>query len=102
MKKMIFLLLLAIPFSLAALNLIDLMKDGKFDKIEDAVKDGADVNVRDKNGWTPIMYSSAYFHDAEITRLFINAGADIDARNLKGATSLMIAAWNNTNTSVIT
>lgn len=51
------------------------------------VKAGADVNIKNEEGMTALMYA----HDAEQTYFFIKAGADVNATDNKGYTALMYA-----------
>ena len=48
-----------------------------------------DINTKDNDGMTPLMYAS-YKSDLEIIRLLLNNGADINARRNDGKTALMI------------
>ena len=84
---------------------------------------GAEVNVRNNDGWTPLMIAargSGWHHDSrnenrsgrlilrakgsdklEFIQLFIEGGAEVNARNNDGWTPLMIAArWCN-NSEII-
>ncbi|MDC3309545.1 ankyrin repeat domain-containing protein [bacterium] len=48
---------------------------------------GADVNARDKDGYTPLLLAAGY-STAESIQLLIAAGADVNARTEKGYTPL--------------
>ncbi len=51
--------------------------------IDEAIRDGADVNCKTDLGYTPLMYASV-FNNAEIARYLIRKGASVDARNNYG------------------
>lgn len=57
---------------------------------------GADVNVRDENGWSPLMkacYNAELKHGfADVVQALITAGADIEAPIGYGVRPLMLAA----------
>ena len=50
------------------------------------VQHGANVNVKNTNGETPLMRVAGY--DAELARLLLDNGADIDYMNVGGGTAL--------------
>ncbi len=60
---------------------------------------GADVDIRDQPGWTPLMWAS-YLGAAEIARLLVQSGADVRAKSVlqedgvfsPGTTPLMLAS----------
>lgn len=51
---------------------------------------GADVNVRNKFGETPLLRSLQYGHEP-LARLLIEHGADVNATTEEGETALMVA-----------
>ena len=55
---------------------------------------GADVNAKDKNGWTP-LYAVIRYDAAEAAKLLIDRGADIEATSSYGNTLLHLAAEAN-------
>lgn len=67
-----------------------------FLKIKDLINKGADVNAKNTNGWTPLMYMSA-IGNKEIANLLIDKGANINERNNHGQTPLFFSAhWGQT------
>ena len=61
------------------------------DHIKILIKEGADVNIRADNKFTPLMFAIAEGHK-EIVEILIDAGADIYATLDGGAAALAIAA----------
>jgi ankyrin repeat protein len=55
------------------------------------IKAGADVNVRGKDGATPLYAASRHGYE-KIVRLLLDAGADVSAATTNGATPLLIAS----------
>ena len=53
-----------------------------------------DVNTRNNDGHTALMFASRYsdeYSNIETVKLLIKSGADVNARNNQGKTALMIA-----------
>jgi len=60
------------------------------------IERGADVNVVDKNGMTPLLWAANVdFGDAAIVELLLKAGARPDARSRDGLTPLELARKHN-------
>jgi ankyrin repeat protein len=51
---------------------------------------GADVNVRGRHGYTPLIHA-ALKNDAEIVRILVEAGADVNVRADSGETPLLLS-----------
>ena len=64
---------------------------GKSDKVRDLIKQGADVNIRDFLGMTPLMHA-ANMGQTDIAGLLIEAGGKCEAVDNAGRTPLMLAA----------
>ena len=61
-----------------------------------------DVNVRDSDQWTPLMYAVCSDKDSEgKVRLLLDHGADRDMKGKYGRTALDIARSNNSPAAVI-
>ncbi len=55
---------------------------------------GINVNLKDRNGWTPLM-NTAHSGDVVVAGMLLRAGADINARNSFGTTALGVARQHN-------
>jgi ankyrin repeat protein len=51
----------------------------------------ADLNKKNRGGWTPLMYACYIGHD-NIVNLLLDAGVNVNVKNHKGHTPLMLAA----------
>ena len=56
---------------------------------------GADVNARDKDELTPLMFAAGS-NTPEVLRVLLEAGADVNAKDTNGWTPLIFAARSNT------
>ena len=74
-------------------------QDGLIEKVERMVKQGADVNMRDDYGRTPLHIASAENHNIDM-RVLIDLGADINAQDNQGRTPLMYAAADGKRNAV--
>lgn len=69
---------------------------GRDGKLRALLESGADVNVQDGNGWTPLMIESMVGAISEAMKILIDYGAEVDLQNSEGNTALHIAAeYNN-------
>jgi len=55
------------------------------------IQEGADPNICDKDGFTPLMFAITN-GDPRVTAYLIEHGSDVNMRNIVGQTSLMLAA----------
>ena len=72
---------------LAAMDLWKLCEKGDLEKVEEAIKNGTDVNAKDDNGWTALYYA-AYFGHANVVDVLLGHGVNIDAKGMYGRTAL--------------
>jgi hypothetical protein len=63
-------------------------------EIIEAVLQGLDVNTRDADGQTPLMYAAGK-NSPEAVRELISGGAEVNAQSSSGWTALMFAARDN-------
>jgi ankyrin repeat protein len=53
---------------------------------------GADVNLADHAGWTPLIHAAYFGSDTQIITLLIEHGAKVNAQNDRGLTALYLAS----------
>lgn len=58
------------------------------------LESGIDVNIRDKDGSTPLI-NAAYYNDIEAVKILISFNANLELFDYDGYTALMYAAMNN-------
>jgi ankyrin repeat protein len=86
--------------SSAALNVetfLYMCSFGKPEDVEDAIRDGADVNAPDGKGITPLM-SAAWSNNLDVIPVLIKHGSKMDAADNSGRTALTmpIFSWKST------
>ena len=70
--------------------------------VKAAIKNGANVNAKDKDGSTVLMYAASDNTNPDVIKALIAAGANVNARDEDGWTALMsAAAADNSNPDVI-
>jgi cytohesin len=67
---------------------------GNIEAVKQHLAAGADVNMKDDWGKTPLHKAAAY-GGKEVTELLIDAGADVNAKNDEGRTPLDLAIQNS-------
>lgn len=67
-------------------------KKGNLELAENLIYSKADVNAKDNDGWTPLMFAARFSASPKMIKLLIKNGADIKQKNNYGVTSLRLAA----------
>lgn len=82
------------PQARASVDLLDpdFWKTATPEQVRQAVRGGADVNARDKDGVTPLHRAAALNGNPEVIYTLIQLGADVNARDKNGWTPLHWAA----------
>jgi hypothetical protein len=73
--------------------------NGELEKAQEALKNGANVNIQDGNGYTPLHYASWHGHEA-IVSLLLENDAVVNIQDNWGWTPLHRAAWNGNETAL--
>ena len=66
------------------MDLINASKNGNIKKIKLLIENGADVNAKDNDGSTSLIFASMYSNDTsslDTVKLLLENGADVNAKN---------------------
>lgn len=80
-------------------DILKICRSGSTEDLTQALDSGVNVNVRNKNSATPLMFA-AQANTADIIDMLINAGAEINAQDKSGNTALIYAASYNSDNVV--
>jgi ankyrin repeat protein len=72
-------------------ELIDAARENNLPEVERLLSDGADIEAKGYDGWTPLHWASAEEH-SQVCQALREHGADIEARDIIGRTPLHIVA----------
>ncbi len=77
------------------------VKDGNDWEIRSLISSGADVNLKDNEGWSALMFAVRYQNNVEIVKLLLDNGADIYATNRYGSSPLLLSACYTANPEIL-
>jgi hypothetical protein len=83
------------------MDFFELVRTGTPQDVQAAIKGGADINARDVDGMTALMYAAQYNSNSEVISVLLKAGADVKTKAEHSETVLMAAAMNNENPEVV-
>ena len=81
--------------------LMKAVKNGNDWEIRSLLESGADVNVKDNDGWSALMYAVRYQNNLEVVRLLLRNGADLTALNKYGSSPLDLAETYSSNPEIL-
>ena len=107
-KSLLLIALLLVPSITWAGNIFESLAEGsdvesvieaasnlRPESLRAAIDAGAEVNVRDEDGYTALILAARWNGNPEVVRVLLDAGAMVNARSNWGWTPLMYAArWN--------
>ncbi len=76
-------------------------KSGNEWDIKNLLNSGADIQKRDSDGWTALMYAVRYQNSLSVVETLINNGAHIRVRNNYNSTPLLLAAEFSENPDIV-
>jgi Ankyrin repeats (3 copies)/Ankyrin repeat len=74
-------------------SLVDSAMEGNVDIVTCLLDEGADINVKNKNGWTALMEAAYNDHD-KVVQLLVDKGADMNVEDKDGVSALSWATHN--------
>lgn len=82
-------------------KLMNASKKGDLSLTEDLIFSKADVNAKDDDGWTALMFASRFSENDKIVKKLIENGADIKAKNNYGVSPLKLASSFSKNSKIV-
>lgn len=76
-------------------------KNGNDWEVSQLIALGADVNLKDNQNWTALMYAVRFQENVNIVDMILTAGADVKCTNSFGNSALIIAAYYNNNPEIL-
>ena len=76
-------------------------KSGDIMQIENLLYSGAEIDAKDADGWTALMYAARFQKNPAVTQLLLYKGADRSLKNNYGLTPLMLSAGYAENSGVV-
>ena len=64
------------------------------DRLGNLIADGADVNLKDRKGWTPLHSAARYSDDPAVTEALLDAGADAVRAGRTGRRNRVVDAFD--------
>jgi ankyrin repeat protein len=81
---------------MASQNIFDAIDENNLELVKRLIEhDGVDINIREDDGKTPLIYACCNDDCEEIAKYLVEHGADVNARDDHGTTALMPASYSN-------
>jgi ankyrin repeat protein len=82
-------------------DFFELAREGTAQQLRESIANGANVNAKDSEGFTLLMFAAGYNSNADVVGVLLRVGANVNAQDVIGRTPLMFAAENNPDVGVI-
>lgn len=82
-------------------KLMNAAKQGDLNLTEDLIFSKANINAKDNDGWTALMFASRFSENDKVVEKLIKNGADIKAKNNYGVSSLKLASSFSKNSKIV-
>ncbi|GHV40854.1 hypothetical protein FACS1894187_22130 [Synergistales bacterium] len=84
-------------------NFLELCANNTSKEVEFALQNGANINEKDDDGWTALMFATHNIHDPEVVAVLLEHGADVNEKNKREEdyTALMYAVLHRANPQII-
>jgi len=76
-------------------------KNGDLQTVENLIFSNAELDVKDNDGWTALMFAARFSENEKIIKTLIKNGATVTLKNNYGITALKLAAGFTNNTAVL-
>lgn len=74
-------------------KLLEAVKQGNIENVKELLSQGADINISDEYGETP-LHSAALYGHLDVVKYLVEQGADVDVKNKFWETPLDVAENN--------
>ena len=100
-KQVLTAAILLIGSILNAEDFFDICKTGTPEQVSAALKAGACLTDKDRDGNTPLIWAAWHNTNPDVFSVLFNAGASVEDKDIEGKTPLMCAAYGNKNPDII-
>ena len=76
-------------------------QSGNVEKIRQLIYSNANVNLKDNDGWTALMYAVRYSESFACVEELLQAGADATVHNNYGSSAIILASCYNKNPKIL-
>ncbi|ETL79880.1 hypothetical protein L917_19561 [Phytophthora nicotianae] len=78
------------------MELLETCTSGNHNDVEEALAKNCDVEIKNEDGWTPLIVAASFNFD-RVVEVLLHYGANIDARTPRGSSALNVATSKGAN-----
>lgn len=82
-------------------RLMKAARGGDLELVENLIFSGCDVNLKDSDGWTALMFAARFSSNLKVVQTLILNGADVKTHNNFGISALKLASAFNKNIKIV-